>query len=111
MTIATLKLEGRLDTAQTAKIELAFTARVGALSRPGALAIIDLSDVTYISSMGLRLLVVTLKQFQNRGVRFATVPPREALAMESLHIANLLPLLNVADSHDAASARLTESAS
>ncbi len=108
--IKTLKLEGRLDTAQTAKVELAFAARVGALTGPGAAAIIDLSDVTYISSMGLRLLVTTLKQFRSRGVQFATVQPREPLAMESLHIANLVPLLNMAESTDAASAKLTEGA-
>lgn len=110
MSITTLKLEGRLDTAQIARVELGFTARAGALIGPGASAVIDLSEVTYISSMGIRLLVTTLKQFRTRDVRFATVQPREAFARECLDTANLVPLLNMADSHAEALAWLGQEA-
>lgn len=102
MLITTLKLEGRLDTARIAQIELPFTARAGRLTGPEGGAVIDLSEVTYISSMGIRLLVTTLKQFRNRNVRFAAVQPREALARKALEIANLVPLLNMSESHEAA---------
>lgn len=110
MPITTLKLEGRLDTAQTAKIEMPFTVKAGALTGQDVAAVIDLSDVTYISSMGIRLLVTTLKLFRTRNIRFATVQPREALAWESLEIANLGPLLNLAASHEAACALLGQGA-
>jgi anti-anti-sigma factor len=106
MTITILKLEGRLDTTQTAKIEMPFTVKAGSLIGPDALAVIDLSEVTYISSMGIRLLVTTLKQFRSRNIRFATVQPRDALARECLEIANLVPLLHLAESHDEACASL-----
>lgn len=110
MAITTLKLEGRLDTARTAQLELAFTAKASGLTDSNASAVIDLSEVTYISSMGIRLLVTTLKQFRNRNVRFAAVQPREALARESLEIANLVPLLNMADSYETACASLGQDA-
>lgn len=104
----TLKLEGRLDTAQAARVEMPFTVKAGALIGPDTAAVIDLSDLTFISSMGIRLLVTTLKQFRQRGVRFATVEPRNALAREALEVANLVALLNMVESHEAAVVRLDQ---
>ena len=54
----------------------------------------------------MRLLVTTLKQFSNRGIRFATVRPREALVNDTLAIANLTALLNIAEDPAAAAAQL-----
>lgn len=110
MTIATLTLEGRLDTARVGQVETGFAARAGALSRNGDAAIIDLSGVTFLSSLGIRLLVTTLKQFQTRGVRFATVRPREKLVIDTLAVAGLDGLLNMVDDHAAADALLNGAA-
>lgn len=106
MTTATLKLEGRLDTAAVARMEVAFAARAGALNQAGAKAVIDLSDLTYISSMGIRLLVTTLKQFRQRGVTFVTIRPRDAGVVETLQIAALTEHLNLVDDAVAAEAAL-----
>ena len=106
MPITTLKLDGRLDTARVGQIETGFAARAGALSRPGDAAVIDLSDVTYIASLGIRLLVTTLKQFNARGVRFATVRPESALVLDTLKVAGLEDHLNLVGSIAEAEAKL-----
>lgn len=106
MTVTTLKLEGRLDTAAVARVEIGFSARAGALTGQGHSAILDLQDLTYMSSLGIRLLVTTLKQFRQRGVTFVTLRPRDATANEILQVAGLTDHLNMVDSVDAAHAAL-----
>lgn len=108
MTVTTLRLEGRLDTAAVAKIEVSFTAKAGALKDKGDKAIIDLRDLTYLSSMGIRLLVSTLKQFSQRDVIYATLAPSNASVNELLTIANLTDHLNIVQSLDAAHAALRD---
>lgn len=108
MTIQTLKLEGRLDTAAVAKIETGFAAKAGAASSQGDKVIIDLQDLTYLSSMGIRLLVSTLKQFKQRGITFVTIAPREGTVQELLQMASLTEHLNVADGVAAAAAALAD---
>jgi anti-anti-sigma factor len=108
MTVTSLKLEGRLDTAAVARMEAGFAARAGALNAQGSKAIIDLEGLTYLSSMGIRLLVSTLKQFKQRGVTFVTVAPREATVQELLKMAYLNDHLNLVGSVAAADAALAE---
>lgn len=106
MTTTTLTLAGRLDTARVADIETAFSAKVGAINKAGDTAVIDLSEVSYLSSMGIRLLVGMLKQFQQRGIRFATIRPRAELVNDTLAVAGLDGLLRVTDDAAAAAAML-----
>ena len=108
MTVTSLKLEGRLDTAAVARMETGFAARAGALNAQGSKAIIDLEGLTYLSSMGIRLLVSTLKQFKQRGVIFVTVAPREATVQELLKMADLNDHLNLVDSVASADAALAD---
>jgi len=108
MTVTSLKLEGRLDTAAVARMEAGFAARAGALNAQGSKAIIDLEGLTYLSSMGIRLLVSTLKQFKQRGVIFVTVAPREATVQELLKMADLNDHLNLVGSVAAADAALAD---
>jgi len=104
MSVTTLKLEGRIDTAQAGRIEAGFSAKAGSLISQGDKAIIDIQDVIYLSSMGIRLLVSTLKQFRQRGVAFVTVRPRERLVSEALEIVNLTDHLNMVEDREAAHA-------
>ncbi|MEY3082475.1 MAG: hypothetical protein RJA94_2460 [Pseudomonadota bacterium] len=108
MTVTSLKLEGRLDTAAVARMEAGFAARAGALNAQGSKAIIDLEGLTYLSSMGIRLLVSTLKQFKQRGVTFVTGAPREATVQELLKMADLNDHLNLVGSVAAADAALAD---
>lgn len=102
MTIGTLKFEGRIDTARAGEIELALAAKAGALDQRGDRAIIDLKEVIYLSSMGIRLLTTTIKQFTQRGVSFVTIPPDDGLVNETLKIASLTDHLNMVEDREAA---------
>lgn len=106
MTVTTLKLEGRLDTAAVAKMETGFAARAGAVSAQGGKVIIDLEDLTFLSSMGIRLLVTTLKQFKQRDVRFVTLAPRDSTVQELLRVASLTEHLNTVENAAMAQAAL-----
>ena len=102
MQITILKLEGRLDTTRVSEIELSFNAKAGSLKSDEEAAIIDLKDCKYISSMGIRLLVTTIKQFQRRGVRFRTIKPFSPSVFDTLLLASMAHLLNFSDSEQEA---------
>ena len=110
MSITTLKLEGRLDSAAAAKLESGFAAEAGTLVEKGDKAIIDLQNLVYISSLGIRMLVSAIKQFQKRGVEFATVRPRDNSANELLITVNLVPHLNMVEDAQAAHAKVRRNA-
>jgi anti-sigma B factor antagonist len=61
-----VRLHGRLDAPGADAIDLRFTAAVAA---PGHHAIVDLSDVTFIASMGIRLLIGTARALHTKGAR------------------------------------------
>ena len=108
MTVTTLKLEGRLDSAAVAKLETGFAARAGALTDKSDKAIIDLNDLVYISSLGIRMLVSAIKQFKQRGVEFVTVRPRDNTANELLITVDLASHLNMVESAEAARAKVQQ---
>ena len=108
MTVTTLKLEGRLDSAAAAKLETGFTAKAGALTEKTDKAIIDLNDLVYISSLGIRMLVSAIKQFKQRGVEFVTVRPRDNTANELLITVDLASHLNMVESAEAARAKVQQ---
>lgn len=108
MIIDTLKLEGRVDSAAAAKLEAGFSEKAEALTDKNDKAIIDLQDLVYISSMGIRLLVTALKQFKRRGVEFVTIKPRDNTANELLITVDLAQHLNMVDDADAAQARVRQ---
>ena len=108
MTVKTLKLEGRLDSAAAAKLEPDFSDAAGTLAEKKDKAIIDLQDLIYISSMGIRLLVTTIKSFKKRGIAFATVRPKDSAATELLITVDLFDHLNMVEDAEAAHAQVHE---
>ncbi len=62
------RLSGRLDAAGADTIAVRFTAAVAAQGRH---AVIDLSQVTFIASMGMRLLVSAARALNQKGCRLA----------------------------------------
>ena len=106
MPITALKLEGRLDTAAVGQMESAIAARAGAVTAPTGKAIIDLQDLTFLSSMEIRLLASTSKQFKQRGITFVTVPPSDGTVPELLQLASLTDHLNLVENASAAEAAL-----
>jgi anti-anti-sigma factor len=64
--VTSLKLTGRLDAAGVDHIDLRFTAAVVTHHRP---AIVDLAEVSFIASMGLRLFIATAHSARLKGIR------------------------------------------
>jgi anti-anti-sigma factor len=59
-------LRGRLDAAATEKIELSFTASVGTAPRH---ALIDMSRLEFMGSLGVRLLISVARVLNRRGLK------------------------------------------
>lgn len=88
-----VRLEGRLDSPGVERIDLRFTTAVAAAGRP---AVIDLSGVTLLTSIGIRLFVSTARALSQKGatmVMFGAQP----LVQEGLNhtaIDQIIPLVS-----------------
>lgn len=83
--VSMVALVGRLDTQGVGLIETRFTATVVPPARPTAL---DLSEVSFVSSMGLRLLIGTARAMAMRGARLVAFGAQPMVG-ESLEVAGL----------------------
>jgi anti-sigma B factor antagonist len=89
-----VELSGRIDSNTTGELESAFAV---ALEAERYRIVVDMKDLDYISSRGLRALISMLKQTRrwNRGdLRLCNVPPRIAGVLE---MAGLTPLFKIYD--------------
>ncbi len=59
-----VRLSGRLDAAGADQIGVRFSAVVASAGRP---ALIDLADVSFIASLGIRLLISTARSMASKG--------------------------------------------
>jgi anti-sigma B factor antagonist len=71
--VAELHLKGRLDTAGTSAIELPFNAAAGA----NRAVLVNLSEVEFLTSLGVRLLLQGAKTVRAKGGKLALLQPRE----------------------------------
>jgi anti-anti-sigma factor len=62
--VTCVRLNGRLDSTAAERIETPLTAAVVARGRP---AVIDLSGVTFVASMGIRVLIATARGLKLKG--------------------------------------------
>lgn len=62
--VTRVKLDGRLDAQGADRVGLRFSAAVAA---PGRNAIVDLSGVSFMASMGLRLLISSARALSQKG--------------------------------------------
>jgi len=69
--ILNLKLIGSLDIAGAGEIEMPFSVIAGKNTR----VILDLSKVTFLASIGIRVLVKTARAISSRGGRFVIYDP------------------------------------
>ncbi|MEC9347615.1 MAG: STAS domain-containing protein [Pseudomonadota bacterium] len=63
-----VRVEGRIDQASAAEFQKHLTDQVGLAIDGGKQIVVDLSKVDYISSVGLRALMVANKQARPKGV-------------------------------------------
>jgi len=89
-----VELSGRIDSNTAGELEAALAAITGAQRFR---IVVDMQDLEYISSRGLRALISTLKQTRrwNRGdLRLCNLPPRIAGVFD---MAGLTPLFKIYD--------------
>jgi len=89
-----IEIGGRIDSNSAARLEEAFKAIIG---EKRFRIVVDMQDLEYISSRGLRALIATLKETRrwNRGdLRLCNVPTR---IQEVLDLAGLTPLFKIYD--------------
>ena len=70
--IRVIKLNGTLDTIGTGQIETKFT---GLCSGNNVRVIVDLSEVGFLASIGIRLFMLTAKSVYKRGGRMVILNP------------------------------------
>lgn len=64
-----LRPEGRIDHTHAESFQLGLEPKVSACTRGGKSLILDFSGVTFISSIGLRALMIAAKQVKAQGGR------------------------------------------
>ena len=91
-----IRLSGRLDTHGVDRVETRFVASVV----PGAnSAIVDLSQVDFVSSMGIRMLVSTARNLKTRQASLAVfgAPDPVNQVFEAIALRKILPICATED--------------
>jgi anti-anti-sigma factor len=88
---ARVSLAGRLDTPGVDRIETRFTATVVPRGRN---ALVDLSQVTFLSSMGIRMLIATAHALSLRNAKMVVfgAPPLVQETLEHASLASIIPV-------------------
>lgn len=73
-TLTKVQLQGRLDAMGADRIGLRFTAGVAGQPRD---AIVDLSGVSFVASLGLRLLISTARALDGKGAKLVLFGAQE----------------------------------
>lgn len=74
--ITYLALRGRLDTTGVDEVELKFTSHTVPRGKP---LLLDMSEVTFLSSLGLRMLLTVAKALDRRGAKTVLLSPQLAV--------------------------------
>ncbi len=90
-------LAGRLDVVGTDKVDLPFSAIAG--SSKGLIA--DMTGVTFLSSIGIRMLISSAMVMQRRGGALVLLAPQPQV-YQVLEVTGVLDLLPVVHDHAAA---------
>jgi anti-anti-sigma factor len=100
--IRRIALEGRLDIEGTQKVEQAFA--YSTTTRAGQFAV-DLSGVTFLASIGIRMLLTAARAQTQRGGRMILVSPA-GMTRKVLETAGVDQLVTIAPDLDAARSAL-----
>lgn len=99
-----VSLSGRMDIEGVGQIETRFAAMTAS---PRMAIIVDMSDVPFMSSLGIRALLMNAKAVGRRGGKFVILNPDQNVrtVLESSGIDQLIPLC---DSLEEAHAKVTQ---
>ena len=87
-----ISLTGRLDSAGAQQIDLKFTALTATRKAP---ILVDLSQVTFVASIGMRTLVINAKAQKSRGGSMVLYQPTPAVE-EVLKSAGIDTIISIA---------------
>ncbi|PPQ30591.1 STAS domain-containing protein [Rhodopila globiformis] len=89
--IARVVLAGRLDAAGAAAFDLPFSAVAGSNRH----VLVDLSAVNFVSSIGIRTLVLGAKTIQRRGGKLLLLSPSSEVeqVLQTIGVTDLLPIV------------------
>lgn len=85
-------LDGSLDIAGAGEIDMSFSVIAGNRDK----VMVDFSQVTFLASIGVRVLVKAAKAMANRGGRIVVVNPTEAArkVLTSIGVDNIIPIID-----------------
>jgi anti-sigma B factor antagonist len=85
-------LDGRLDTASVNNVETRFIAGIVPKHQN---TIVDLSNVSFVASLGIRMLLSTARALNSNGARFAMYGANPAVMdiIESTALSDIIPVL------------------
>jgi anti-anti-sigma factor len=89
--IEKIALSGRMDSAGTQEIDLRFT---GLTATRKALIVVDMSQVSFLASIGMRTLLTNAKALALRGGRMVLAGP-QPMVVEVLRLAGIHSLIPV----------------
>ena len=95
-------LVGRLDLAGVQKVEMNFMANTAARQKP---VIVDLSGVTFMASLGMRMLLSAAKRLRTNNAKLVLMNP-QPMVDDMLKAAGIDKVMPVAHNQDAATAVL-----
>jgi anti-sigma B factor antagonist len=105
--VRVLSVEGRIDHARAADFQQALAPHLDDCNAQGEALVLDFGAVDYVSSIGLRALMLAAKQVkaQNGRIAIAALSP---VVSEVFQISRFNLVFNVYDSVEAAAAELTK---
>jgi len=91
--IKKINLSGRMDIEGVSHIE---TKLAGMTSSPHMAIIVDMSEVPYMSSIGIRALLINAKAVGKRGGKFVLLNPEKNVknVLETSGIDQIIPIYN-----------------
>lgn len=98
--IKQIKLKGRLDIPGTNEIETGFTVQVAAQK---AAVVVDMTEVEYIASYGIRILLSNARSLAGRGGKMVLYNPIP-MVKQVLTLAGIADLIPIYDDFEAACA-------
>lgn len=91
-----LRLKGRMDVAGTENIDQAFTSQAASHK---AAVIVDLSEVDFLASIGIRTLLTSAKAQEHRGGRLVLLNPQPMVesVLATAGVDTLIPIFRELD--------------
>ncbi|MGA3302743.1 MAG: STAS domain-containing protein [Methylovirgula sp.] len=88
--VTTVALRGRFDTQGAESVDLRFSVIAGSKSA----VLVDLSDVDFLASLGIRVLLSSAKAIQRKGGKLVIVAPEGNVLMvlKTAGMENLIPI-------------------